>query len=365
MCPSTTRLRRCGCGENSTSTRFEQALNVIVARHEVLRTTIETVDEQPVAVVHENWPLRLKKIDLSGLAADQRQAEVERLLIDEPRRPYHLEAEPGIRATLLQLGPREHVFILMMHHIVCDWSSEGVLWRELSALYRAFFAANRLPCPPCRSSTEIMRPGSSNKWPKRIFPQTLLFGRRTSAGRRRCWSCRPIVRGRPFVPIAAPNNASGIDATLAAALRDFSRREQTSPFTVFAAAFNTLLYRYTGQEDILVGIPMADRDRPELQSVIGFLLHTHVLRTAALRRHHVSRVGRSRSERRAGALQPSRRALRPGCEQGSAEAQPELLPAVPGDAQLARSRPDCCRSSGWKDSKSSRSWPRPEPRSST
>ncbi len=86
----------------------------------------------------ESWPIQIKKIDLSALSASERQAEVDRLLTEEPRRPYHLETEPGIRATLLCLGPREHVLILMMHHIICDWSSEGVLWRELSNLYRMF-----------------------------------------------------------------------------------------------------------------------------------------------------------------------------------------------------------------------------------
>ena len=116
---------------------LEKALNVIIARHENFRTTIQTTGDEPSAVVHETWPLRLKQIDLSSLSPAQRETEVERLLIDEPRLPYDLKTKPGIRATLLRLGQTEHVFILMMHHLICDWSSEGVLWRELSALYRA------------------------------------------------------------------------------------------------------------------------------------------------------------------------------------------------------------------------------------
>ncbi len=104
---------------------LEQAVNLIVARHEVLRTTVQMAAERPIAIVHENWSLRIKHIDLSALAPEQRATEVERLLIDEPRRPYHLETEPGIRATLLRLGPSEHVFILMMHHLVCDLGSDG------------------------------------------------------------------------------------------------------------------------------------------------------------------------------------------------------------------------------------------------
>ena len=83
---------------------LEKALNVIIARHEILRTTIQVAGDEVSAVVHESWPLRLKQIDLSLLPRSQREAEVERLLIDEPRLPYHLETEPGIRATLLRLG---------------------------------------------------------------------------------------------------------------------------------------------------------------------------------------------------------------------------------------------------------------------
>jgi hypothetical protein len=132
---------------------LEQSLNLVIKRHEILRTTIQIAAEQPIAVVHENWPLRIKRIGLEDFSP-QREAEVQRLLIDEPRLPYHLETEPGIRATLVRLSSTEHVFILMMHHLVCDWASEGVLWRELSSAYRAICRGepvntDRLPIQYC------------------------------------------------------------------------------------------------------------------------------------------------------------------------------------------------------------------------
>ena len=114
----------------------------------MLRTTIQAAGDEPTAVVHESWPLRLKRIDLTPLAPAQRETEVRRLLIDEPRRPYRLEAEPGIRATLIRLSRCEHVFILMMHHIICDWLSEGVLWREMAAVYRALLHGEPPALPP-------------------------------------------------------------------------------------------------------------------------------------------------------------------------------------------------------------------------
>ena len=89
---------------------LEQALNVIIARHEILRTTIQASDGRPVAIVHESWPVKLKKIDLRHLPAGQREAELARLLIDEPRQLYRLEAEPGIRASVIQLCCRRARF---------------------------------------------------------------------------------------------------------------------------------------------------------------------------------------------------------------------------------------------------------------
>jgi amino acid adenylation domain-containing protein len=259
---------------------MEQALNVIIERHEVLRSTIRTANGEPVAVVHETWPLRIKRIDLSGLPPAKRETEVQSLLIDEPRRPYHLDREPGIRVTLLLLGPAEHVLILMMHHLVCDWASEGVLWRELSALYRAL---SRGEAPPALPPLSIQH-GDYAAWQQKQvaesgFVEDLAFWGENLRG---APELLELPSDRPRQPIQSYRGARlrfRLDPALAAAVRDCSRRETTSLFTIFTAALNILLYRYTGTEDISVGIPLADRDREEVQSVIGFLLHTHVLRT--------------------------------------------------------------------------------------
>jgi amino acid adenylation domain-containing protein len=258
---------------------MEQALNAIIARHEVLRTTIRLTEEQPIAIVHKYWPLRIKRIDLSGLAPVQRAAEVGRLLIDEPRRPHHLETAPGIRAALVRLNPREHVFILMMHHLFCDWASEGVLWRELSSAYRAVsrgepIAAGRWPIQygdyaawQQRRAAEAGFTGDLGFWEEKLrgAPELLDL---------------PSDRPRPSIQsYRGARQRFRLNATLTKALRNCRWREKISLFTVFAAALNTLLYRYTASEDILLGIPVADRERSELQSMIGFLLHTQVLRT--------------------------------------------------------------------------------------
>ncbi|MFZ0887838.1 MAG: amino acid adenylation domain-containing protein [Candidatus Binataceae bacterium] len=258
---------------------MEQALDAIVARHEVLRTTIQITEERPMAIVHENWPLRMKRIDLSGLAPAQREAEVERLLIDERRRSYDLEAEPGIRATLLRLGSREHVFILMMHHIICDRWSMGVVWRELAALFEAFSCGKPLALPPLPIQHGDYAVWQQQRVAEADFAGDLAYWEDNLRGAPELLEL-PADRPRPRVQsYRGARRRFRLNATLAEALRNCSRRGKTSLFTVFAAALNTLLYRYTGSEDILLGIPIADRDRQELQSVIGFLIDTHVLRT--------------------------------------------------------------------------------------
>jgi amino acid adenylation domain-containing protein len=258
---------------------LEKALNAIVARRENLRASIRTIDDEPTVFIHDDWRLHLKQIDLSGLALREREAEAARLMIDEPRLPYRLDLEPAIRATLLRLGPAEHVLILMMHHIVCDWASMGNFWRDLSALYRADCRgqALELPTPPIQY-------GDYAAWQNDLsdrgaFAEDLTYWREKLSG---APALIELPADRPRPPVFSYRGAKRrftIPAALTQALREYSRQEKVTLFTVFAAALNALFYRYTGQEDIVLGIPLADRDLPELQTIIGFLLHTHALRT--------------------------------------------------------------------------------------
>lgn len=255
------------------------ALNAIIDRHELLRATIGGPDGESSLVVHPRWPIALEQIDLSSLASHAAAAEVERLLVEEPRRPYDLTARPGIRATLVRLSEREHVFILMMHHLVCDWSSLGVIWRELSAFYAAHQRGESLTLPPLP-----IQYGDYSAW------QQAQVAQHQHADDLAYW--RERLRGAPEIldlptDRPRPRQASYAGAVLRAPLppaaghaaRQIGRRERTSPFVVFATALNALLCRYSGQPDVSMGIPIADRDRPELQPLIGFLLQTQVLRT--------------------------------------------------------------------------------------
>jgi acyl-CoA synthetase (AMP-forming)/AMP-acid ligase II len=258
---------------------LEAALDGIVARHEILRTIIQVIDGEPYAVVEENWKLRLKRIDLSSLPGARKEAEAERLLVDEPRLPYNLEREPGIRATLLRLSETEHVLIVMMHHIICDASSLGVFWRDLSVIYRAGCCGM-----PSELPTLLIQHGDYAVWKQsqltqRMLSDDLQYWEECLRGAPALIELSAGASRPPALSYKGARRRFQIPATLAQAVRDCGRREKVSLFTIFTAALNALLYRYTGQEDILLGIPLADRERQELQEMIGFLLHTHVLRT--------------------------------------------------------------------------------------
>ncbi len=258
---------------------LERALNEVIARHEMLRTTIHAVDGLAMARVCESYLLRLKMIDLTCWAAAQREAELERLLISEPRIPYHLEDEPAIRATLIRLAEHEHVFTLMMHHLICDWSSEGVLWRELSTLYRSYRRDESFVLPAL-----ALQHGDYAVWQRQQLTETavtddLAFWMENLRGAPPLLEL-PSDRPRPQVlSYRGARHRFRINRSLTEAFRQLSRREKKSLFALFTAVLDVLLYRYTGQEDILLGVPIAERDRPGFQSMIGFLLHTHVLRT--------------------------------------------------------------------------------------
>ena len=346
---------------------LEKAFNAIIARHENLRTTIQTIGDEPSAFVHDSWPVRLKQIDLSSLLAGAARSR-SRAFADR-RAAASLSSRgrsPASASPCSAWVRREHVFILMMHHIICDWASMGNLWRDLSALYR-----DRLPrpavstCLPCRSSTAIMRSGSGKCRSRGICRGPGILGGEPARRARAARTSNGSASASDHFPTGARSDASRSRRHWRKRCEIAAGRKRSAYSRLFAAALNALLYRYTGQEDILLGIPIADRDRPELQSMIGFLLHTHVLRT---------RFPDDLSFREL--LLGCRKAVldlythrSPPFDQVVSRVQPDaelqLLAALSSDVQLARSRSATLDSSAWRDLKSNRCWPKAGLRSST
>ena len=260
-------------------TLLEEALNVLVDRHEILRTLFQVVDGRPVQVVHDHWPLRVRTIDLSSLTPGDREAEVQVLLREEPRKAYNLSAEPGIRATLIRLTPEDHVLIVLLHHIVCDGWSLGILYKELGEIYRALKHREPHHLPPPTLQYGDYAAWQQQRVSRNEFEKEAAFWKDYLAG----------IPDYLELPTDGPRPESftyegekrifRLGRDRSAEIRRFSRSEGVSLFMTLTAAFETLLYRYTGQDDVVLGVPIANRDRLEVTSLFGFLIDFQALRT--------------------------------------------------------------------------------------
>ncbi|MBV9790335.1 MAG: amino acid adenylation domain-containing protein, partial [Chloroflexi bacterium] len=269
---------------------LQRSLNEIVRRHEALRTTFvqtaTTIDgapvEQPMQHIAEelNHPegTRLPVVDLSELPAAERESEVHQQASTEAQRPFDLSQGPLIRATLLQLGPSEHVLLLTLHHIVSDAWSLGVLVREIAALYDAFSRGQTSPLPELGVQyvdfAEWQREWLSGDvlatqidyWKQRLGDQPPALELPTS---------HPRPQTQTY---AGARYALKLAPELSQALRTLSAQTNSTLFMTLLAAWQTLLSRYSGQHDITVGTPVANRGRAETEPLIGFFVNTLVMR---------------------------------------------------------------------------------------
>ncbi|MBV9773327.1 MAG: amino acid adenylation domain-containing protein, partial [Gemmatimonadetes bacterium] len=257
---------------------FARSLTALVERHETLRTTFQVVDEEPVQVVAPAADLPLEVVALAAFAPEEREVEVQRRVRAEAATPFDLAAGPLLRSTLLRLDEDEHVVLFTMHHIVSDGWSTGVLVREVSALYEAFARgeAPRLPELPVQYADFAA-------W-QRAWLSGDVLDTQIAYWRERLAGAPPVLELPTDFPRPAVASTEGATVTFALsaettrALRGLARAEGATLFMVLLTGFQALLSRYTGQEDVVVGSPIAGRNRVEVEGLIGFFVNTLVLR---------------------------------------------------------------------------------------
>ncbi len=258
---------------------LEQSLQEIVWRHEALRTTFPAANGEPFQAIAPAASLPLAVIDLRELPEDRREAEGQRIVAEEARKPFDLALGPLARAHLLRLGEEEYILLLTMHHIVSDGWSRRVLLRELGLLYQAFAAGN--PSPLAELPVQY---ADFAVW-QRNWLQGNVLERQLSYWKKQLSDTSPLLAVPTDYLRAGYQNYQGasqsleLPPNLTAALYAFHRREGVTLFMTLLAAFQVLLARYSGQEDIVVGAPIANRNRTEIEEVIGFFVNTLVLRT--------------------------------------------------------------------------------------
>ncbi|QKQ73081.1 non-ribosomal peptide synthetase [Nostoc sp. TCL240-02] len=258
---------------------LEQTLNEIVQRHEALRTSFMTVEGQPIQVIDPSLTISLPMVDLREFSEVEREAEVLRLTAEEAQQAFNLAKAPLLRATLLQLSEVEQVVLFTMHHIVSDDWSMKILIKEMAALYQAFNLGQPSPLvelPIQYADFAVWQ----QQWLQGEELQTQL-----SYWIQQLDAAPSIIKLPTDFPRPAIQNYQGakqsivLPKSLTQALKELSQQEGTTLFMTLLAAFKVLLYRYTQQHDILVGTPIANRNRPEIEGLIGFFVNTLVLRT--------------------------------------------------------------------------------------
>jgi len=257
-----------------------RALNTIVTRHEVLRTTFTTRDGIPVQLVRDPSVVELRELDLSNIVLDERLAALHQGLHDEACRLFDLSRDVMLRAALFRLGPEDHVLLLTQHHIATDGWSMGILLREVAELYNAFSGGREpsLPALPIQYADFAVWQRDSLRGD--VLEQEIAHWKAKLAG---APTLLAVPTDHPRPPVQGWHGASEpvtVSAPLTAGLRALGRRHGATLFITLLAALKALLYRYTQQDDLVVGAPVACRTRVETESLVGFFANTLALRTS-------------------------------------------------------------------------------------
>ena len=260
-------------------TAMEESLNAIVQRHEILRTTFPAPDGKPTQVIAPVLRLPLAVVDLQKLPVVEREAQSQCMANEEARLPFDLSRGPLLKATLVRLADEDHLFLCTVHQIVCDGWSMQVFFREFWTFYEAY-SAKRLPSVPTLS----LQYADFSVWQRQWFQGEVLESQ-LRYWKKQLGTSLPVVslpndRSRPVLQsFRGARIPLVLSEFLTEGLNELSRREEVTLFMTLMAAFQTMLYRYTWQEDMVVGFPIANRNWVEAAGLIGFFVNTLVLRT--------------------------------------------------------------------------------------
>jgi amino acid adenylation domain-containing protein len=255
------------------------ALTALVARHEVLRTRLTVVEGVPVQRIAPPAPHPLQVTDLRACPADARDAALHAAIDSEAATPFDLAAGPLLRTTLIALADDDHVLVLAMHHAIGDGWSVGVLLDDLTALYTA-----EVTHAPAQLPALAVQYADYARWQRAwlssdAIDTQLAYWKGRLAGQLPVLQLPSAQRRPPVQTFRGDSVDFVVPPALASALRELGQRQGTTLFMVLMAAYQVLLHRYSGEDDILVGTPMAGRGRSETEALIGLFLNTVVIRS--------------------------------------------------------------------------------------
>ena len=256
---------------------LRRTLAEIVQRHEVFRTHFANVDGLLQQVISSD-AIPLSVIDLSNLTRAERESKADQLVAAEATNPFDLEQGPVMRTTLLRLGEQEHILLLTFHHVVSDaWSAE-ILFHELGKLYEAFSSGRPSPLPPLPIQYADFAAWQREYLQGAVLEEQLAYWKKQLAGVNHVLALATDHPRPPIQTFHGKYRSLALPRALSEQLASLSRREGVTTFMMMLAAFDVLLARYTGQEDVVVGSPILGRNREEIERLIGCFVNTLVLR---------------------------------------------------------------------------------------
>jgi amino acid adenylation domain-containing protein len=256
---------------------MSQSLREIINRHESLRTTFTMIDEQPVQVINSTWISNLSLVDLSQLVEAERARAIRCLIAEEAKRPFDLRSGPLLRATLLHLSSEDNILLIMAHYIVGDGWSIGIFIEEMTVLYRAFRSGRPSPLPelPIQYTDFAVW---QRQWLQNEAPESQLGYWRAQLDGAPILEM-PTDRSRPLQQDYAGDAVRvELEEGLTRELKALSRRHRTTLYMTLLAGWAALLGRLSGQEEVVIGTPVANRMRMEIEPLIGFFVNTLALR---------------------------------------------------------------------------------------
>jgi non-ribosomal peptide synthetase component F len=258
---------------------LQQSFNEIISRHEALRSNFQTREGQAISVISETVPLILPIFDISELPLNQQEAEVRQQASQEAQKPFDLNSDLLLRAKLLRLSKQEHILLLTMHHIVSDGWSIGVMVRELATLYQAFCNGQPSPLPALPIQYVDFAVWQREWLQGEVLETQISYWLKHLENAPKVLEL-PTDRPRPAIQtFRGATYSFKLSKELSASLNKLSQQQGSTLFMILLAGFQTLLWRYTDQEDIAIGSPIANRNRTEIEGLIGFFVNTLVLRT--------------------------------------------------------------------------------------
>ncbi|HEY1351541.1 MAG TPA: condensation domain-containing protein, partial [Ktedonobacteraceae bacterium] len=257
---------------------LRRCLREIVRRHETLRTIFVLQDDQPAQVVLPAFSVPLSVLDLRALPAEQRRPVAHALMQQEMRQPFDLARGPLLRTHLLQIDAQEHLLLLTLHHIVADGWSQAIFFHELTVLYSAFAAGQPSPLPELSIQYSDVARWQRATLQGEVLADHLAYWRRTLAMAPTLLAL-PTDHPRPAVQtFQGARHGFVLPRALSARLHLAGQQAGATLFMTLLAALQIFLWRYSGQEDLLIGTPIANRKRAELETLIGFFVNMLVLR---------------------------------------------------------------------------------------